>query len=311
MATPELEQALHYLEENVPAVGGCVSSVATAAAGYLALVQAFGKALGERREPGTGMFDGLRQALAGYQQQVDETDRGFEDLMKDTEAARESAVDMLSEEMLALQAAVTEAEGALAALQGAAVALGEGATRTSKDCQTAASALATTLTAAESGLEARLSVAVARTGALEKAIATAQSEVAEPAAQAARKIAAIVPDAESHMADLDARITRLMASLPSHYEPTGELASAAKAVAAEYRLVADGFLEELETLTKEIADARDAVAGTIDERLEAWGAARDVADEQAKAMETNRQPLPDAVTSVRGAAAHNGVAFGA
>ncbi len=311
MSTPELEQALAYLTDNAPGVPGHVSTVAETAAGYLAAVQAFAAALGKRRESVAAIFDPLKEALAAFQEQADEADRGLGDLMTDTEAARQSALDALAEGRQAVETAIGEAEQALTSLKTNTAAIGERATRASEETEAAAAALASTVADAESGLEFQLDSAITRTGTLAKAIAATQSAISEPVAAATRKIAALAPDAETHIADVDARIARLIASLPSLYEkPIGELNEAANAVAAEYGQISQDFREELGALVQEIDTGRETVATTVGEPLAAWAASRDLVAAEAAAMETNRQPLPDGVQSVRAAAAETGVAFG-
>src|SRR6185503_8577828 len=136
--------------------------------------------------------------------------------------------------------------------------------------------LAESLAEGTSKVESALGPAITLAGKLADAVDSTQQAIKQPIENVTTTLAALGPDAESHVTDVGTRIFELMGSLADRYEgPIADLEGMAEALRDEFTEIRDAAGEELQQLADPIDQGRNEVLNTLAEPPEAWGATRE------------------------------------
>ena len=311
MAENELEEAMAYLSANAAELPQHTADVAGGATEYLQAVKAFRESLAEKRRQAEDLLRPIKEALEMLKKQADDADDTLEATMKAAESALQEAIGALDAGERDVLQAIEEATGKLESLSGSAAQAGERAEQAQAQSGAALEQLAESLAEGATKVESALNPAIALAVDVTEAVGSTQQDVKEPIETVTAQIAALGPDADSHVTDVGTRIFELMGSLADRYEePIAGLESLAEELAGEFKEITEDGGEELKQLADAVDEGRNEMLNTLAEPPDAWKATRESVEAEADVLEDNLQPLPAAVAAVREAAASNGVEFG-
>jgi ABC-type transporter Mla subunit MlaD len=302
---------LSYLSAHTLELEQHVTDVAGGAAEYLQAVQAFSQSLADKRQQAEQLLGPIKEALETLKKQADDADDTLEATMKAAESALQEVIAALDEGERDVRQAIEQATGKLDSLKETADAAGDRAGQAQEESGSALDQLADRLEEGASKVDGALGPAITLAGKLTEAVDSTQQAIKEPIENVTTTLAALGPDAESHVTDVGTRIFELMGSLPDRYEaPIADLEGMAEGLRDEFTGIAEEAGEELPQLADPIDQGRNEVLNTLAEPPEAWGTTRESVETQAEALEENQQPLPAGVAAVQEAAVQNGIEFG-